>query len=1316
MIRGWFRILRWAGIGAAIAGCVLGLVLVLGFALLQSEAGRARLVEILNRQLSSPGATQVRIGRLEGELPGRIELHDLAVDDRDGTWLRLKYVAATWRPTALLAGTLSISKLDAEGLIVLRRPVSAQSTGELEWPELSLGVSIERFSLGDAELAQPVLGEEVAFRAFGDTAIEGPDSIRTTIAVRRTDGTSGQAQLTMLLRPRSKFLRFELALNEADGGVLSRAMELDGLPSLSIQADGEGPINDVSGKLRLRAGDLASIGGRFSIDATDGPALKIAGSASVAALVDPTLRKLLPGEIAFEVQGALTDDGILLRRASVANQLTQVELSGELSGFAADFHMSAAVKDLAPFAEIAGIPLQGQADVRSRIRSDDIRRTATAATSASISEPLPPASPLAALVGSRVSAAGTFEFDTRQHWAIRDLTVTGAAAELNASGTLSMEAARLDGEFRLTLPELATLSDALGTPLAGRLTVAGNIGGSLDHPTLAANMTSPDLSVDEILVGATQARVDIAQFTQGLRGEADVSIDNARLGPLTLASRFSTAADDQLKLDGLTVQARESKLEGSMLFSRSDATVEGKLAGQALRLAPWSDLAGRALSGNASVALDMSSSGKSQQLDLTLTTSGLNVELEPEQSLDIDTVEVIARIVDAFGTPSGVLRVLANDARTSNSRFTNLALDVKMESLRRLSARLQTRGDLSGPFALDALADYNADDRGFVVTVSKADASFAGQVIKLSKPARIEQSDGTTKLSTSTFNIAGGRLTADGQIGVEDIRARLELDRINLAVLNTIAPMADVTGTLSGHASVSGSRSAPTGELDLKTADVRSGNSTLAIAPPVSGNLRGAWRNGRLELNATVAEIAETRLDARATVPLRLEPVTLALTMPADEAIDGMLRWSGELGSLWDLLSPYEDRFTGAGNLALDLAGTVDNPQVNGFFQVAGGRYENVLSGTTLTDVNLRLVGTGDKLVVENLTAGDGKSGMLEGSGTVDFKPAESYPTNLRLDFSDMLLVARDDLILNAGGQLKLEGTLSNALLSGEIVTGRSELSLAGTLPPEVVELDVREINSANAVQAADKAPASATQASVVILNLDISVPGRAFVRGLGLDSEWTGNVRISGNTRAPNVSGILNPVRGRFSLMGKSFRLERGAIRFTGSDDVDPLLDLTAEHTTSSLTAMVRVTGSASQPKIALTSRPPLPESEIASQVLFGTDSADLSPAQSLQLASAIATFSGAGGAVGILDSTRRALGVDVIDFTESEQDPGSTRVSVGKYVADGVYIEVERGAEESSLTSTTVEVEVLPDVRIEGGTTETGGNKVGIKWKWDY
>lgn len=1316
MKRGWFRVLRWTCIGAAVAACVLGLALLSGYVLLQSEAGRARLVEILNRHLSSPGATQVRIGRLQGALPGQIELHDLSVADGAGVWLRLDYIGATWRPAALLTGTLSVSKLDAEGLMVLRRPGDAQSSGEPGMPELPFRISVERFSLRDAVLAEAVLGEKVAFRATGDTAIEGPDSILTSIAVTRTDAVTGQAQLEVLLQPRSEFLRFQLALSEADGGVLARAMNLDGLPSLSIQIDGEGPLEELRGNARMRTGDLASIEGNFTIDATDGPAFNLAGSASIAQLVEPGLRKLLPGEIAFEVQGKLTDDGIRLRRASVGNAFVKAELSGELSGFAADFDINVALDDLVPFSDLAGIALQGHASVHSRVRSEDIRRMATASSSVTLSEPLPAASPLRAVLGPQVAVAGMLEFDARRHWALRDLTVTGDSAALSANATLSVDATRLEGDYRLTLPELATLSDTLGTPLAGKLAIGGNIGGSLMHPTLTAKMSSTDLSVDDVLVGAAQARVNITQFEKNVIGDINLTIDNHHMGVLTLASRFSTVADDILRLDGLTVESRESKLAGSMLISLTHGTATGALAGQALSLAPWSDLAGRALSGRANVTLDMSRDGRKQQLDLTVNARELNIVLEPEHALKIDTVNGSARVEDVFGTPSGGLHVLATDARTSDIHFTSTALELKMESPRRARARLQTRGELGEPFEVEMIADYDARDRGFVLTVSEAGGSIAGQRIKLSKPARIEQDDGTTELSKSTFTVAGGHLSAHGRIASEDIRARLEFDGIELAALDTVMPMADVTGTLSGHGSVSGSRSAPTGVLELKIADLRSAHSTLSTAPPVSGQLGGQWRNGRLQLKASFDEIAETSLVARASMPLRLEPETLALSMPADEAMDGTLRWSGELGSLWDLLSPYEDRFTGPGDLALELAGTAGNPKVSGYFQVAGGRYENVQSGTTLIDVALRLVGDGDKLVLEKLTAGDGKVGMLEASGIVDFIPAESYPTNLRLDFSDMLLIVRDDLILHAGGHLKLEGTMSNALLSGEVVTGQTELGLAGTLPPEVVELDVREVNSVNTVQAAGKDSSGATGASVVILDLDISVPGRAFVRGLGLDSEWKGNVKISGSTRSPNVAGVLNPVRGQFSLMGKSFRLERGAIRFTGSDDPDPLLDLTAEHTTTGLTAMVRVTGSASRPKIALTSRPPLPESEIASQVLFGTASGSLSPAQSLQLASAIATFSGTGGAIGILDTTRRALGVDVINFAESEQDPNSTRVSVGKYVADGVYIEVERGTEESSRTSTTVEVEVLPDVRIQGGTTETGGNKVGVKWKWDY
>ncbi len=1315
---GWLRVLRWMGIAAVIAAAAAGLLVVSAYALLQSEAGRARVVEILNRQLSAAGGVQVRIGRLEGDLTNSVVLRDVTLSDGDGTWLRLSLGSASWRPAALFSGTLSIANLDLDGLQMLRRPRSrnAQSGGEFRWPDLPFGVSIGRFSLRDAVLAQPVLGERVAFRASGDTAIEGPDLVRTTVGVTRSDGVSGEAQLDAVLRPRSKRLRFALMLDEAGGGLLARALALDGLPSLSIEAGGDGPLNALRGNVRMRAGDLALVQASFTIDVTDRPALQLAGRARLAPLAGERLGGLLSDEVAFDADAELTKNGIVLRQASLANDLVRVEGSGELRGRAADFDVTIAVNDLAPFAGMARFPLRGQARIRSRIRSDDIRRAATASIEATLSNPLAPQSPLRELLGARLSVAGSVAFDAERYWAVRDLVIAGESVKLTASATMSADAARLDGEYELTLPRLAALSDMVGSALAGELAISGEFGGSFADPNLTARIVSPALSVGDVVVGAVEARANITQFTNAVRGNLDLSLDNDRIGAVAVASKFSGDTDGTFRFDALVVESRGTRLTGAVRVNLSDATATGKLAGQAISLASWSDLAGRALSGSASVAFGMSGRGAAQQVDLAVEVDGLDVTLGPVRSLSVDKLVASARVEDLFGAPSGAMGLVATDSKIADFQLTRVVFESRMEDPSRASASLQVQGNLNGPFALQADGDYSARDRGFVVTVSELGASLSGQSVKLSQPARFARGGQTTALSKSVLSVAGGEVTVEGEIGAEKINARLELERISLAAVDALVPMAAVTGTLSGTVQVSGSRAAPSGRLELTANGVRSANSTLAGVPPVSGRLRGDWRDGRLRLDASLAEIAETSIDARVSVPLRLDPVSLALGIPADGAIDGEMRWSGELGPVWDLLSPYEDRFTGPGELAVTLAGTVGRPQISGYFQVPGGRYENVQSGTTLADVELRLVGDGDRLVLERLTAGDTKRGTLTGSGTIDFIPSRSYPTNLRLDFGDMLLVARDDLILNASGKLLLEGTFSNALLSGEIVTGNAELSLAGTLPPEVVELDVEEINVDQGAQPGKRQPAGAQDASVLILDLDIAVPGRAFVRGLGLDSEWQGEVKISGNANAPNVAGVLSPVRGQFSLMGKRFRLDRGAIRFTGSDELDPLLDLTAEHQAGSLTAIVRVTGSASKPKISLTSRPPLPESEIASQVLFGTESNNLSAAQSLQLASAIATYSGTGGAVGVLDATRRALGVDTINFAESEQDPDSTRVSVGKYVTDGVYIEVERGAGESSRTTTTVEVEVARDVRVEGGTTETGGNEVGVKWRWDY
>ncbi|MDX1432364.1 MAG: translocation/assembly module TamB domain-containing protein [Gammaproteobacteria bacterium] len=1314
------RMLLWVIISAGVAvGAVCALVLGV-YALMHTDWGRARLVELANDAMSTQDGARVHIERLTGELSSDFEIHGLTVSDRDGTWLRLERAGARWRPSALLGGLLDVARLELHGLAMLRSPVESADSQPAGSPELPLRVRIEHFSLRDAVLEQPVIGDRVGFEASGDTYIEGDGRIRTTVSVERTDGTYGRALAQVVVEPRTQFVDLELTLNEADGGFLARAMSIEGLPAVSLHVDGEGPLDAVRGRAKMRAGDLASVDTGFVLDAGEHPKLEVEGSARVAGLVEPPLRELLSDEIVFNVRAAVTDDGISVERAELSNALAHARFSGALTERSTDLRADVELPSLASFADIAGVPLQGRASIHSNLRSDDFRRGLVADTRATFVDALPADGGLDALAGPEVGISAIVELVVAGEsnlLSVRDVRVEGAEVRLLADAKLALATGDLEMSYRVSLPRLEPLSNAVGTPLSGAVEVDGEVTGTLVDPAVTLRLASPDLSVDGVVVGAVGGRLGARRRAGALAGDADVTLDHARIGSLSMASRFRVAAPDRLHLDDLAVRTRDATLAGDLVVDTSTGMLVGRLAGRAPALERWSDLAGRSLSGELEVSIDMREDGRSQRVDLDADARGLTITLEPRQVLAVKSLETSARIEDAFGSARGAIRIAAKRAEFDALRISTLDLDVDVEDARPRSARLAVRGDLDRPFELSTTAGYRGGDGDdFSVEVSELAASLDDFAVTLASPARVTRAGDATALSRTVLAMADGRVTVEGRIDAERIDARLDADALAIGALEPLFATGGMSGTLTGRARVEGTRSDPSGTIDVEASDLRSGHKALAPGIRASARLHGGWRDGRMELDARIAGLAPSDIEARASAPLQLDARTLALSMPADGRIDGELRWTGDLAPVWELFSPFEDRFTGRGNLSVALAGSVAAPRISGFFEVSDGGYVNVLSGTTLSDVALKLVGDGDKLVLESLSAGDGKQGRLQAGGTIRLEPDSDYPTNLGLKFTDFLVVGRDELILVASGDLALEGTLANLLLSGEIVTGQSELLLAGTLPPDVVELEVREVNAANATKAPRKKKPDAGDPAVVVLDLDVSVPGRAFVRGLGLESEWKGDVKISGDAPSPNVAGVLQPVRGNFSLLGKRFELEKGEIRFTGSDEVDPLLNLTAERRASNLTALVEVTGSASRPKIKLTSRPPLPESEIASQVLFGTDSGSLSPAQSLQLASAIATYSGTGGAVGILDSTRRAIGVDVIDFAESKANPDSTRVSVGKYITDGVYLEVEGGTAEDSRTSTTVEVEVLPDVRIEGGTTEKGGNKVGVKWHWDY
>jgi translocation and assembly module TamB len=298
---------------------------------------------------------------------------------------------------------------------------------------------------------------------------------------------------------------------------------------------------------------------------------------------------------------------------------------------------------------------------------------------------------------------------------------------------------------------------------------------------------------------------------------------------------------------------------------------------------------------------------------------------------------------------------------------------------------------------------------------------------------------------------------------------------------------------------------------------------------------------------------------------------------------------------------------------------------------------------------------------------------------------------------------------------LHLAGTVPALTLSGRLRVDRAEIRIPERLPPSIATLPVVEVNSRTGkVLTAPEKPAGS---SAIALSVDVDIPARMFVRGRGLDSEWRGNVHVSGSTAAPQLTGRLQTVRGDFSLLGKRFVLSDSTITFTGEERIDPQLSVTAEHRTAAIAAQAVITGTASAPSIRLTSQPELPQDEVLARVLFGRSVTEMSPTQGLELAEAAATLAGGGGP-GILDRVRAATGLDRLDISSRQPsaagDASGTAVTAGRYVTDGVFVGVEQGFKADS-TRPKVEVEITPNLSVESSVGNTSAG-VGVNWKWDY
>lgn len=991
--------------------------------------------------------------------------------------------------------------------------------------------------------------------------------------------------------------------------------------------------------------------------------------------------------------GAITVDSADLSALGLSARAT-----GSFDAGQAMLALTAQSDDLAPIGTLAGQPLAGalKLAVNGNGNIDALTGNAHIDLSAKGLRTGIPAIDGLAGTSPRLSFAATAAADRTV--TIETLALEGARLTASAAGRFGAQ-----GEGVVLKVNLADLS-ALTPTLGGKAALEGTLSGTFEAPRFTGVLSSAEIVAAGQRIAPLRAGLDGGRGANG-DFDARVVLSGASGGqPVTgtVEGRYGPSgfrlAIDKLALVGLSASGTLSQQAGGLPL--------GRMSLNASDVAPALALAGLHGTGRFTADIDL---GGSKANQATVRVSVPDFAL-PQVSLS--RLDLSATVRDPLHAPfvSGTItadRIAAGGQVIEQPR---LRLEGPQDRIAtQLGLKLQ-----GAAIAADAVVSLPKtgipDGRDVSVALNSFSAERAPAALRLSRPGKVVwKADQATLDLAFGVNDGGQRGTATiaGRAGAKVLALDVGLESLPLGLANIAAPDLGLSGTLSGRARLNGSPAAPKIDYDLAVRGARLA-AMPQTAPAVNMTARGTTNGQGLSVDAAL-DAGTTRLKAQGTAPLSATgPFNIRVNGDADLA-------------LVNQIAPSASRRV-SGQLSLDgtASGTAAAPRFNGMLRISNVAFSDVMLGLDFRNIAGAVRMDGATARLEGITGNSASGGSLAIAGQVALDPARNYP-------ADILIVARN-LVLRYQGMVRAEATADLRVrgpvavapeIGGSIVLNQVNVTVPDRLPSSATPINVRHINvPADLLPYFPPPPAPARPGEGrtptpfnAALDITVSAPNRVFVRGQGIDAEFEGAFRITGTSSAPVVNGDLQMRRGTLSILGQNLTFSRGNLTF--SDSLDPLLDLVAETRAADVTARIEVTGRASAPVFNFTSTPELPQDEVLSRLLFNKAAGGLSPGEALALANAVGNMSGFTRGPGLLDRIRRILGLNQLAVGSDSNDRPT--LEAGAYATDNVYIGVKQGTNAAS-TRFSVQVDVTPNVKLEGSVGLTGQTSVGVTAERDY
>jgi autotransporter translocation and assembly factor TamB len=909
-------------------------------------------------------------------------------------------------------------------------------------------------------------------------------------------------------------------------------------------------------------------------------------------------------------------------------------------------------------------------------------------------------------------------------------------SEVQGQGYLTLPEQQLQFQVNIPRLQLTDLAVTLPPDLPAVVQGAITLRGSVQTPQVEARLHYAGAQVQANLAAHLQERLP--------RYQATLRLEGLQLAQVLPAAQGRVQAKAQLQGQGFSGEQRQATFDlsvdtdGVQLAPGLMVRLQASLAGEALALkqlrvrsAPAELVASGTLSATRQVALqykltlgDLAALRKSLGMalqargDLTGEVRGPLEALQTRGTLQLEAW----RVAELYGQ-----RLQATFSATQMPAAPQATLRVQL---------VEVQGPSLPSSSLRLEGNYASQQGTFTVAVTDGpyrQTRLAGKVALV---------DGQ-RLTLDTLRLQRQDLIWENVGPVEVVRSPQGTLQVNRLILRSGAQQIRVQGTLppeglvQAEVQVQELQIRPTVQIFSPQSDIPDGRLGLNLT--LAGTLQQPQLQGELQLTALQWQKRQLG-EVRATVGLH--GTTVRTDVRWQEQGRELLQIHGTLGTgvadplnlqiqardvdlgMLKSFSPTVTHSAGIFRLDLQLSGTKQQPQVQGSLVLRDGELQLVATGERYNDMQARLLFTGNRVHIEQLQVGS-RSGPLQLTGQLAY-------TGLGLEWVDLVAQARQFTAMNTPAieaivsmDVQVRGSLQEMAATGSVTVPRARVvlnKLPGSAPQEVQpwELTVQGVygpgREASTPTAGGGPAPVAAPLPFLRADLQVDMPQNIWLQGPGTAVEMRGALRATKDYNAPFIlSGEVETVRGFASYYGKKFVLEKGQVTFTGSPEINPLLDVIVTKKISDYAVAIRVTGKAQQPTLTLSSTPDLPQADVLSLIVVGKTTDRLTSSERTSLSSQAQQVAGDILASQLEKTLGQSLGLDTIEITSGDQ-LGTGSVKVGRYVTQDIFLSYERemGAEGNNTAG--IEYSINRRLKLKGSSSDTGKTALDLLWRFDY